>query len=115
MGRILRAARKGSDMIYTVCATGKMPKACEDPDPAGSPRPRLSLLTLCAPFLSVRPEPPDRGEASRGDTALLEVVPRMGKGKVPVGFAKAITKLQNGDVLGGPVESELPLQAAQVQ
>lgn len=103
-------------MIYTVCATGKMPKACEDPDPAGSPRPRLSLLMLRAPFLSVRPEPPDRGEASRGDTALLEVVPRMGKGKVPVGnFAKAISKLQNNDVLGGPVESELPLQGAQVQ
>ena len=67
------------------------------------------------PLPSVRPEPPDRGEAPRGDTALLEVAPRTGKGKVPIGFAKAISKLQKGDVLGGPVESELPLQGAQVQ
>lgn len=100
-------------MIYTVCATEK----CQKPVRTGPCRvssSQLSLLMLRAPFLSVRPEPPDR-RLQRGHCPSGEVVPRMGR-KVPVGnFAKAISKLQNNDVLGGPVESELPLQGAQVQ
>lgn len=94
-------------MIFTVCASGKMPKACEDPDPAESPCPQLSLLTLHSPFRSVRPEPPDRREAPRGDIALLEVAPRTGWGKIPRGFAKAISKLPKDDVHGGPVVKNL--------
>ena len=66
---------------------------------------------LHAPFLSLRPEPPDRREAPRGDIALLEVAPRTGWGKVPRGFAKAISKLPKDDVLDGPVVKNLSFHA----
>ena len=46
-----------------------MPKACEDPDPAGSPRPRLNLLMLHAPSLCKAWAPRQRGGSKRGHCA----------------------------------------------